>query len=230
MPIQDATQDLDPYCLHVVIKHDAFNTHENVIASSIHAFAVYVEQLLTTSDPEAIETFLQWSTPDMRKVVRRAKGNHWNRVLNKTGLLYSFDKNVPEVIVLDPTRVSLTPAEVKKLQVAGTDYPHQERNKLALSDVSLHINPTLGLSTGKAVAQALHAMHRLTLAVFFQDKVTNDVIGFDPKLVAQLKHKPLREWRVQIQENVIDEWDFMVVDSGFTEIDAGSVTVLARVY
>lgn len=115
---QSPSKTSDVLCLPIIINHRPENTHETVIAAAAAAFLAY-SQSLPTFTPEEIANYLAWSTPEMRKTARRARGSRWLAAQDLTPLQVKDDN----AVILHPVRGSLMPKEVKRLQVTGMDYP-----------------------------------------------------------------------------------------------------------
>lgn len=102
---------------------------------------------------------LRWrATP--RKVVRRARGVAWHRVLLLDGL--TVERAGASVRVLPPGPVDALPPEVTRLQVGGTDLEDPDRRRdLHLEDgwpgLLVAVTPRVPMTAGKAAAQSGHA-------------------------------------------------------------------------
>lgn len=169
-----------------------------------------------------------WTSGHIRKVARRARGAHWEAVQRLDGV--TVEVGGAQVRALLPCRVGELPREVARLQISGSDVPTDEPGAPPGDRPLLSLNPEVTMSAGKSAAQVGHAT----------------------MLLAALLEKPrLAEWAAQGYRCAVrtadrDSWarwtaeadqprrawtehgTVAVRDAGFTEIDPGTITVLAR--
>lgn len=188
---------MDVMCLHVIVRHHDDVTHEGLLDDVLKAFVGFVGKAL--ADSSARSVFLEWSTPEMRKVVRRAKGSAWERASREA---FYCTENVAFFL---PTLLSEIPPVVKRLQVSGTDYPRSGLYHVNDTGLCVSVNPSVVMSTGKTAAQVLHAVHMRIISLGFPDDVSSwvPVLGDEFALSA----------------------DIIVRDAGHTEVESGTVTV-----
>ncbi|GAA3066824.1 aminoacyl-tRNA hydrolase [Streptosporangium carneum] len=188
-------------------------------SDALEAAALAVLTLLddprATGDGEWAEPVRSWETIGIRKVVRRARGAEWRRVLDLPGI--TVISGTAEVRVHPPVPLDDWPRDLSRLQVSGTDLTDSVEPG-PRGDVVLWVNPGLEMSAGKAMAQAGHAAQ---LAWWGSDEAAR------------------REWRgrglavtVRTAEpalwaELVDSGLPTVRDAGFTEIAPGSCTVVA---
>lgn len=192
----------DSMCLNVIIAVSENSSHESAISDAVEAFCKYYRECLDS--PELMVAFKGWSTPEKRKTVRRTKASQLDKVQDFVVARHGSASIVP------PQLMSQTPKEVRRLQVSGLDLPQwgEFRDVLVGSPVvtaHIDVNTELGLSTGKTIAQVLHAVHEFLLTT--DESVIRS--GF----------------RVRIGANFNSQAEVVIVDNGYTEIPANTATV-----
>lgn len=163
--------------------------------------------------PEA-QALAQWYSHRIRKVVRRARNKAWEQVQHLPGVTVGC---TAQARAFYPSAVKDVPPALKKLQIHGTDVPfspqHPPRPQLPL----IALNRDLGMSAGKAAAQAGHAAQLLA---------------------AELDLERLQQWHAHdfaVTVLELDSNDFnalaadavLVQDAGFTEVPPGTITALS---
>jgi len=114
------------------------------------------------SDPRVTEPAGEWAAAArdwedarIRKVVRRARGASWARASALPGITVTHRS--AEIRVYPPVPVDEWPADLARLQVAGTDFDDQRPpGEPAAATPVLWLNPGLPMTAGKAMAQAGH--------------------------------------------------------------------------
>jgi peptidyl-tRNA hydrolase len=174
------------------------------------------------SDPRSLEgewaePVRAWEAGRIRKVVRRARGAGWARAVALPGI--TVTQRTAEVRVHPPVPVDVWPPDLARLQVAGTELedsaPPPDPGE---STPVLWLNPDLEMTAGKAMAQAAHAaqlawwrLHRDARAHWMERGFALAVRTAAPAHWAKLLASDLP----------------VVRDAGFTEVAAGSCTVVA---
>ncbi|MFD5911706.1 peptidyl-tRNA hydrolase [Streptomyces massasporeus] len=158
-----------------------------------------------------------WQDARIRKVVRRARGAEWRRAEALPGITVTGKS--AEVRVYPPVPLDGWPKDLARLQVSGTDLDDPEPPVDADPAAPvLWLNPDLGMSAGKAMAQAGHAAQLAWWELSDEERTAWREAGFplavrpaDPARWSELTGMGLP----------------LVRDAGFTEIAPGSCTVVA---
>lgn len=172
-----------------------------------------------------------WISGRIRKVARRARGAHWEAVQTLPGRTIRVGN--AEVRAFLPMRVADMPKELSRLQISGSELEADEPEPPRADVPVLWLNPEVPMSAGKSAAQVGHAtmllaalMHGAGMDRDLESWASADypctVRQADAATWANLhpKDDPEKAWR----ENHVA----MVRDAGFTEVDPGTVTVLAQ--
>ncbi|MET9254933.1 aminoacyl-tRNA hydrolase [Streptomyces sp. NPDC003717] len=189
----------------------------DALEAAARAVLVILGDERSSGDGEWARAMRDWQDARIRKVVRRARGAEWRRAEALDGITVTAGS--AEVRVFPPVPLDGWPKDLARLQVSGTDLDDPEPPAAPdLAAPVLWMNPDLGMSAGKAMAQAGHG--------------------------AQLAWWELTEpqraaWRaadypLAVREADPARWDGLtasglpvVRDAGFTEIAPGSCTVVA---
>jgi peptidyl-tRNA hydrolase len=174
------------------------------------------------------EPLMTWTSGHIRKVARRARGAHWRAVQELPGVTMEVDG--ARVRALLPCRVGDLPREVSRLQISGSDVPDDEPGPAPDDRPVLLLNPHAAMSAGKAAAQVGHATMMLA-----------SLLGR-----SELDAWAAEEYRCSVRVAEPDAWDratqaltrpdaawaerglVAVRDAGFTEVEPGTVTVVAK--
>ncbi|AIJ21494.1 peptidyl-tRNA hydrolase [Amycolatopsis methanolica] len=168
-----------------------------------------------------------WVAGHIRKVARRARGAHWVAAQDFPGVTVSVEG--AEVRALVPGRVVDVPKEISRLQISGSDLPPDEPGPAPDDLPLLLLNPEVAMTVGKAAAQVGHGTMILA-----------SLLG-DDELAAWAE----RGYACAVRTATVDQWKQLhpgddpaaawrerrvvaVRDAGFTEVDPGTVTVLAQ--
>lgn len=172
------------------------------------------------------EALRSWTSGRIRKVARRARGSHWRAVQELPGVTVTVGG--AEVRALVPMRVADTPKEVSRLQISGSDVPAEGSSAAPVGMPLLLVNPSTDMTLGKTAAQVGHAT--MLLAGLLDDR-SRQAWAADGYRCA-VRDAAEQEWRDCVPgADPVAAWHehgvVAVRDAGFTEIDPGTVTVLA---
>ncbi|MFJ7999762.1 peptidyl-tRNA hydrolase [Streptomyces sp. NPDC096310] len=192
-----------------------------------------------------------WQDARIRKVVRRARGAEWRRACALPGITVTgrgpllpkvpeapatdatspaeeaaaeapeaaASSSVAEVRVFPPVPLDGWPKELAKLQVSGTDLDDPAPPPPAdPAHPVLWLSPDLAMSAGKAMAQAGHGAQLAWWELSETDRAAWRNAGFP----LSVRTPDAARWRELIAAGLP-----VVRDAGFTEIAAGSCTVVA---
>ncbi|GGS37308.1 peptidyl-tRNA hydrolase [Streptomyces violaceus] len=171
----------------------------------------------SAGDGEWAQAMRDWQDARIRKVVRRARGAEWRRAEALPGITVTGKS--AEVRVFPPVPLDGWPKDLARLQVSGTDLddPEPPVHPDPAAPV-LWLNPDLGMSAGKAMAQAGHAAQLAWWELSEEERAGWHDAGFP---LAVRTADPAR-WPELTGGGLP-----LVRDAGFTEIAPGSCTVVA---
>ncbi|WP_211323239.1 peptidyl-tRNA hydrolase [Amycolatopsis palatopharyngis] len=181
------------------------------------------------SEPEGEwhEPVSAWIDGRIRKVARRARGAHWKAVQDLPGVTITVDGAQARALL--PGLVSETPKEIARLQISGSELPADEPGPPPEAVPLLLLNPAVTMTVGKAAAQVGHAT--MILAALLDP---GQLAGWEAQgYRCAVRTATSAEWRdLHPGEDPEHAWRerqvIAVRDAGFTEVDPGTVTVLAH--
>lgn len=203
--------------LVVRIEKSAPPARTDALETAARAVLVLLSDERSVGDGEWAEVVRDWQDARIRKVVRRARGAEWRRAEGLPGITVTGKS--AEVRVFPPVPLDGWPKDLARLQVSGTDLDDPEPPVAA--DVTapvLWLNPDLGMSAGKAMAQAGHGAQLAWWELSDEERAAWRDAGFP---LAVRAADPAR-WGELTAGGLP-----LVRDAGFTEIAPGSCTVVA---
>lgn len=229
--------DDDPLSMIFVVRDRSTDDDGNVVvpneSDAIDSAIAAMIGILSYYDAngETNERINEWIGSRIRKIVKRAHGSKWTKVLDYA-LGNAETPHVPAcyssargagVIAFAPMRVSEQPRCIKSLQVSGLELRNPDdadettptRTYAGCDVLNVTLDESLDMTTGKAIAQACHVVQ----------------IAFK-----SLDDDKYDDWRdngfcCKVDRGVIDdasEYDVCVHDAGFTEVPSGSLTAIGK--
>ncbi|WP_243795908.1 aminoacyl-tRNA hydrolase [Saccharopolyspora gloriosae] len=177
------------------------------------------------------ESVHHWTSGRIRKVSRRARGAHWAAVQELPGRTVEVDG--AEVRAFLPSRVADMPKELTRLQISGSELDADEPGPPAESAPALWLNPDVAMSAGKSAAQVGHATMFLAALLHGEGRADEVARWSAAGLPCSVRVADGATWRRLLPgDDAETAWRrngvAAVRDAGFTEIDPGTVTVLAQ--
>ncbi|MEV0178577.1 aminoacyl-tRNA hydrolase [Streptomyces sp. NPDC050625] len=203
--------------LVVRIERGAPPARTDALETAARSVLVLLADERALGDGEWAEAVRDWQDARIRKVVRRARGAEWRRAEALPGI--TVTGRSAQVRVFPPVPLDGWPKDLAKLQVSGTDLddPEPPAGPDRAQPV-LWMNPELGMSAGKAMAQAGHGAQLAWWELSDEERATWRAAGFP----LSVRTADPAEWR-----RLTDSGLPLVRDAGFTEIAPGSCTVVA---
>lgn len=168
-----------------------------------------------------------WVSGHIRKVARRARGTHWQVAQDFPGVTVTVDGAQARALV--PGRVAEVPKEIARLQIQGSDLPPDEPPPAPGDLPLLLVNPEASMTVGKAAAQVGHGT--MILASLLDDA---ELAAWAARGYACAVRTPsVAQWKQwHPGDDPAGAWGsrrvVAVRDAGFTEVEPGTVTVLAQ--
>jgi peptidyl-tRNA hydrolase len=213
-------RDVAPqYVLPLVVRIEraAPPARTDALETAARAVLVMLSDERSSGDGEWAQAVRDWQDARIRKVVRRARGAEWRRAEALPGI--TVTGACAEVRVFPPVPLDGWPKDLARLQVSGTELDDPEPPAPAdPAGPVLWMSPGLGMSAGKAMAQAGHGAQLAWWELPDGERAAWRDAGFP---LAVRAPGPDR-WRRLTTSGLP-----VVRDAGFTEIAPGSCTVVA---
>ncbi|WP_188985105.1 aminoacyl-tRNA hydrolase [Saccharopolyspora thermophila] len=172
-----------------------------------------------------------WISGRIRKVARRARGAHWEAVQALPGITIRVGNAEARAFV--PMRVADMPKELSRLQISGSELAADEPGPVPPGVPTLWLNPDVPMSAGKSAAQVGHATMFLAALLHAEgrDALLDEWAAQDFRCA--VRKADAGTWaQLHPQDDAETAWRerrvAVVRDAGFTEVDPGTVTVLAQ--
>jgi peptidyl-tRNA hydrolase len=163
-----------------------------------------------------------WVAGRIRKVARRARGTYWLVAADLPGVTVTVGD--AEVRAFPPGRVAELPKELSRLQVSGTDLADEVPPGTPRAGVPvLWLTPDVEMTAGKAMAQVGHAT--MLLAAFLELPVLERWAAAGLPVAVRTADKA--RWAELTGPAPDGAVRVAVRDAGFTEVEPGTVTVIA---
>ena len=229
----EAAQDIRAMQLVLRMERtDPPSWHRALAGAATAAAAICLDE---RSEPggEWHDAIREYCLGHIRKVTRRARGAHWAAAQDLPGI--TIDVDGTQLRALVPGRVTELDPRISRLQVGGTDV---EVDEPAAADPGTNTGLTVWLSAGppmtlgKATAQAGHAGMIAGALLAGHDQPALRAWR-DAGFPTVAHRADAQEWS-ELTAALADEaaaWQsrrlLAVRDAGFTEVAAGTVTVIA---
>lgn len=206
-----------PIAMQIIVK-DTKNFTELELCHAVgHAVASYTGTVRLSK--ERTGHYIQWSLGEHRKVVRRARGALWEKLLVEDAGYFHYnsgDTNV-EVLVIPPMPMSEISKNIKKAQVSGLVTLPDMRSFATHEEpmLSIYTNSEVPMSPGKRAAAVGH-ISQLMMEMLDEEDYNEWMQGGYQIRVSSLGN---------MQTNVSLSSVF-VQDNGHTEVAPGTVTAM----
>lgn len=171
-----------------------------------------------------------WIGARIRKVARRARGAHWQAVADVPGVTVTVRGAQARALVPGP--VADAPKTVSRLQIEGTELPTDEPGEPRAGVPLLWLNPEVGMTMGKQAAQVGHGSMLLAAAASATGETAWLADWAAAEYRCSVRTPDKATWRAALPAgDPAPAWRqhrrVAVRDAGFTEVAAGTTTVLA---
>ncbi|MFE2022937.1 peptidyl-tRNA hydrolase [Streptomyces sp. NPDC059499] len=211
----EAPQFVLPLVVHIEKTDPPART--DALRTAARAVLTMLSDERSLGEGEWAQLMRDWQDARIRKVVRRARGAEWRKASALPGITVTGEQ--AEVRVFPPVPLDGWPKELAKLQVSGTDL--DDPVPPAVPDGTgpvLWLNPELGMSAGKTMAQAGHGAQLAWWELSETERKAWREAGFPLSVGTPAPDR----WRELTVSGLP-----VVRDAGFTEIAPGSCTVVA---
>ncbi|MEV6958049.1 peptidyl-tRNA hydrolase [Streptomyces sp. NPDC051207] len=213
-------RDLAPqYVLPLVVRIEraAPPARTDALETAARAVLVMLSDERSSGDGAWARAMRHWQDARIRKVVRRARGAEWRRAGALPGITVTGKS--AEVRVFPPVPLDGWPKDLARLQVSGTELDDPEPPVPADPAAPvLWMSPGLGMSAGKAMAQAGHGAQLAWWELPDGERSAWRDAGFP----LAVRTAAQADWRRLTASGLP-----VVRDAGYTEVAPGSCTVVA---
>jgi peptidyl-tRNA hydrolase len=213
--------DVQKYALPLVVRveRDEPPALTDALETAARSVLFLLADERAAGDGEWAEPVRLWEDSSIRKVVRRARGAEWRRAAALPGI--TVTGGTATVRVFPPVPVDDWPRDLARLQVSGTELTDaQPPEPPAQGRPVLWIAPDTEMSAGKAMAQAAHGAQLAWWGLPDADR--KDWRDADFALAVRVA-PGADEWARMVRSGLP-----VVRDAGYTEIAAGTITVVAE--
>jgi peptidyl-tRNA hydrolase len=212
----------DPWVMQIALLVDKANpaSRGHLCAAAATAVVRLISHVNAQPDGPWHAEVIAWSDTQIRKHARRARGGTWQAIQGLPGVTAIVAGAQARAFV--PTPMSDIPADLKRLQLSGSEPDTLGPQHIADRPdgpviISISTNPVLSL--GKAAAAAGHAAQLTYYQMPAEQRDRWAQAGF-PVVV---EHPSPANWPTVRASGLV-----VVQDAGYTEIDPGTVTAVSR--
>ena len=188
-------------------KEDPSSEDEGLSAVARAAVIAYLQ------DPQNPD-WQQWASQAFAKSVRRANPKMFAKVLEMFPGQRVSEVGSDHAVGLPPLPAADLPKLIAKLQVSGTQLP--KADEVLDAKINIVLNKSLDMSTGKAAAQAAHAL----FAWLTEAPAESVEAWLQSHAPVGIRHLPRKDFE-QLSRQAAGPG---IQDAGRTEIEPGSVT------
>jgi peptidyl-tRNA hydrolase len=230
---EEAAEDIRAMQLILRMERDQPPVWSSALMASCRAAAHLCLDPRSHEGGEWHDAIAQYVAGHIRKVTRRARTAHWDAILELPG--ETIDVNGTQVRALLPDLVVGLDKRVSRLQVGGTDVDidlpaEPEAGTPDRGALLLLVAEDVSMTTGKLMAQTGHA-GMIAAALLAETDPSALVRWAGTKLPVSLRRLTAPAWQRAVAAAGSEKgWDDRLVavrDAGFTEIDPGTITVVA---
>lgn len=201
----------------LLIDKDAPPVHLDAVKAAASASVdALAEDCWNAPDGDRPEVWQQWLSGPFTKTVRRANPKQWAKLPAPTG---EAACGTARAVAYRPAAYDALDKAISRLQVSGTDLVPMAEEPLLLHAPVLVINASLGMTTGKASAQAAHALMAYWLKLDRETDRTWAASG-SPFSVIELDADRFTVAAASAVKGTL------IRDNGLTEIAPGSATAM----
>jgi peptidyl-tRNA hydrolase len=204
----------------LVDKADPAAELDAIRAVAVASVSMYARDHDDDDDDDGAGTaWREWLAGPFAKSVRRADRKTFERIVGEAtpseSTITKFGR--AEAIAFRPMIAMALPKSLSRLQVAGTQLPASATEGGASDGPVVYLNSELEMSTGKAAAQAAHALFQWFLNT--DSAIAAHDIDCDVQLIAGARFAEMLSGLAP---------NSFITDAGRTEIEPGSVTAFAQ--